>query len=156
VEGLSQSTLAVCFDPLLPSVQRLLARRADYQEAELSIVPAAHDGLAQPPTESVQRKGAQWEEVIQRARCSRPAVDPDWWFPLSDLSVVARREAAAAIAICRLCPVRIQCLELSIRHWDVGRHGIWGGLLAVERAELRRLFLADDGQSSKWRPDIAS
>jgi hypothetical protein len=34
----------------------------------------------------------------------------------------ARGEAAAAIAICQACPVRGQCLALSLRHWDIGQH----------------------------------
>jgi hypothetical protein len=50
----------------------------------------------------------------------------------------ARREAAAALAVCTTCPVRDQCLALSRRHWDIGKHGIWGGLVAVDRAQLRR------------------
>jgi hypothetical protein len=50
----------------------------------------------------------------------------------------ARREAAAAIAICRACPVWAQCLELSLRHWDAGQYGVWGGLVPAERAALRR------------------
>src|SRR5216683_4742939 len=29
-------------------------------------------------------------------------------------------------------------LALSLRHWDIGQHGVWGGLVAAERAALRR------------------
>ena len=42
-----------------------------------------------------------------------------------------------AIAVCTACPVRGQCLALSLRYWDIGQHGIWGGLVAAERAEIR-------------------
>jgi hypothetical protein len=49
----------------------------------------------------------------------------------------ARQEAAAAIAVCTNCLVRGECLVLSLRHWDVGQHGVWGGLVAAERARLR-------------------
>jgi|SRR6187397_302154 hypothetical protein len=49
----------------------------------------------------------------------------------------ARLEAAAAIAICATCPVRGHCLTLSLRHWDIGQHGVWGGLIAADRALLR-------------------
>jgi hypothetical protein len=54
----------------------------------------------------------------------------------------ARREAAGAIAICTACPVRGACLELSPRHWTIGQHGVWGGLVAADRAALRRRWLA--------------
>jgi hypothetical protein len=42
-----------------------------------------------------------------------------------------------AIAICATCPVRGHCLTLSLRHWDIGQHGVWGGLIAADRALLR-------------------
>jgi hypothetical protein len=64
------------------------------------------------------------------------------WFPVSPGAQQARQEAAAAIAICKDCPVRSQCLALSLRHWDVGQHGVWGGMVAAERASLRRQMLA--------------
>jgi Transcription factor WhiB len=54
----------------------------------------------------------------------------------------ARHEAAAAIAVCASCPVRAHCLALSLRHWDIGQHGIWGGLVAAERAAVRRPLCA--------------
>jgi hypothetical protein len=34
------------------------------------------------------------------------------------------------------------CLELSLRHWNVGQHGVWGGLVATDRAYLRRRWPA--------------
>ena len=58
----------------------------------------------------------------------------------------ARLEAAAAIAICATCPVRGHCLTLSLRHWDIAQHGIWGGLIAADRARLRRRLPADHSQ----------
>jgi hypothetical protein len=50
----------------------------------------------------------------------------------------ARQEAAAAIAVCTTCLVRAECLALSLRHRDIGQHGVWGGLVAAERAALPR------------------
>jgi hypothetical protein len=38
--------------------------------------------------------------------------------------------------------VRDACLELSLRRWTIGQHGVWGGLVAAERAALRRRWLA--------------
>lgn len=43
------------------------------------------------------------------------------------------RQTATARAICRGCPVRVQCLDyaLSRRIWN----GMWGGLTAEERRD---------------------
>jgi hypothetical protein len=80
---------------------------------------------------------ALWALVIRHARCSDSGLDPDQWFPVSADTGRARQEAAAAIAICATCPVRGHCLTLSLRHWDIGQHGVWGGLIAADRARLR-------------------
>jgi hypothetical protein len=78
-----------------------------------------------------------WARVIRHARCAEGSLDPDQWFPVSAEAGKARQEAAAAMAICAACLVRAQCLALSLRHWDMGQHGVWGGLVAAERAALR-------------------
>jgi len=80
---------------------------------------------------------ALWARVAESARCADGLLDPDEWFPVSVPAGVARREAAAAIAVCAVCLVRGECLSLSLRHWDIGRHGVWGGLVAADRAQLR-------------------
>jgi len=85
---------------------------------------------------------AWWARVAGQARCADSGLDPDQWYPVSTGPARARHEAAAAIAVCTSCPVRAQCLELSLRHWDTGQHGIWGGLVAGDRAHLRRRRLA--------------
>ena len=85
---------------------------------------------------------ALWDRVIRHARCADGSHDPDQWFPVSMEIEKARHEAAAAIAVCNSCPVRAQCLALSLRNWDIGQHGVWGGLVAAERAVLRRLMRA--------------
>jgi hypothetical protein len=76
--------------------------------------------------------------VAGQARCADSGLDPDQWYPVSAGTSGARQEAAAAIAVCTSCPVRAHCLELSLRHWDIGQHGVWGGLVATDRAHLRR------------------
>jgi WhiB family transcriptional regulator, redox-sensing transcriptional regulator len=81
---------------------------------------------------------ALWARVARQARCADSGLDPDQWYPVSTEPAQARHEAAAAIAVCASCPVRAQCLELSLRHWDIGQHGIWGGLVVTDRAHLRR------------------
>jgi Transcription factor WhiB len=79
-----------------------------------------------------------WARVARHARCADGDLDPDQWFPVSTDADSARQEAAAAIAICTTCLVCGQCLALSLRYWDIGQHGVWGGLVGVERAALRR------------------
>ena len=78
------------------------------------------------------------EWVIRYARCADSNLDPDDWFPVSVEIDKARQEAAAAITVCTACVVRVQCLALSLRRWDIGQHGVWGGLVAAERMALRR------------------
>jgi len=71
------------------------------------------------------------------ARCAGPGVDPDAWYPVSTDPERARAQAGMALALCGQCIVRLECLEMSMRHWTtVGRHGIWGGMLDSERAVL--------------------
>ncbi len=86
-----------------------------------------------------------WARVVRQARCADSGLDPDQWYPVSIEPARARHEASAAIAVCSGCPVRAPCLELSLRHWDIGQHGVWGGLVAADRARLRRRLPADHG-----------
>ena len=73
------------------------------------------------------------------ASCAYSELDPDEWFPIAVGIVRARAEAARGLAVCAVCPIRAECLELSLRHWaSVGQHGIWGGLVKAERGLLRR------------------
>lgn len=78
-----------------------------------------------------------WAQIAEQALCARSGLDPDLWFPVSPVPDRARHEAGRAIAICMACLVRHQCLRISLKYWDVGQHGIWGGLVAAERAALR-------------------
>src|ERR1700729_4210002 len=80
---------------------------------------------------------ARWDLVARYARCADGGLDPDEWFPVSADAGMARQQAAAAIAVCAACPVRGQCLALSLRYWSIGQHGVWGGLVAADRARLR-------------------
>ena len=81
---------------------------------------------------------ASWARLNRYARCADSSLDADQWFPVSTNAESARLEGADAIAVCRACPVRRLCLVLSMSHWDIGQYGIWGGLVAAERASLRR------------------
>jgi hypothetical protein len=88
--------------------------------------------------------------VARYARCADSGLDPDAWFPASVEPGRARLEAAAAIAVCAGCLVRGQCLELSLRHWEIGQHGVWGGLIAADRTRLRARVPA--GRAAGSRP----
>jgi len=105
-----------------------------------------NDATSRPFTDQ-----ASWAQLIRHARCAGGDLDPDQWFPLSAEAGKARQEAAAAIAICTACLVRGQCLALSLRHWDIGQHGVWGGLVPADRAQIRYRTDADTG----WRSWIA-
>jgi hypothetical protein len=77
------------------------------------------------------------------ARCAGSALDPDEWYPIASKPAQARVEAARALAVCAVCPVRAECLELSMRLWCAGgEHGIWGGLVEADRAGARTGWLA--------------
>jgi len=81
--------------------------------------------------------------VYRLARCASSRVDPDAWFPVTWDVAKARDQAAHAIAVCARCPVRPDCLELSLRHaLGIGSHGVWGGLVEEERRAIRRAWLA--------------
>src|ERR1700746_655101 len=95
-------------------------------------------GRPYPPAGIPVPDGALWARVIRHARCTGSSLDPDQWFPVSAEIDKARREAAAAITVCTTCLVRAECLVLSLRHWDIGQRGVWGGLVAAERAALPR------------------
>jgi Transcription factor WhiB len=93
--------------------------------------------MAQPQMPGRFTDPALWALIIRHAQCSDGRLDPDQWFPVSADPGRARQEAAAAIAVCTTCPVRGHCLTLSLQHWDIGQHGVWGGLIAADRARLR-------------------
>jgi WhiB family transcriptional regulator, redox-sensing transcriptional regulator len=80
----------------------------------------------------------------RQAHCAGGSIDPDEWFPVTAESAqTALSLASRALALCAGCPVRAECLELSLRQWHgAGRYGIWGGTLERERRALRRRWLA--------------
>ena len=116
--GLSRTPAPADYGPAAPAVDRASA------------------GQPYPPVAIPFTDRALWVRVIRHARCTGSSLDPDEWFPVSAEIGKARREAAAAIAVCITCLVRAECLALSLRHPDIGQHGVWGGLVAAERAAL--------------------
>jgi WhiB family transcriptional regulator, redox-sensing transcriptional regulator len=91
---------------------------------------------AEPADETVDELSATVMSPL--ARCANSALDPDEWYPIATKPAQARAEAARALAVCAVCPVRAECLELSMRRWDTGgEHGIWGGLVEADRTAVR-------------------
>ncbi|HZJ47633.1 MAG TPA: WhiB family transcriptional regulator [Acidimicrobiia bacterium] len=71
---------------------------------------------------------SELEDWRSEAACA--GTDPDVFFPGEDAS------AARAKIVCAGCPVREKCLLYSIEFRMTS--GIWGGMSAAERRELRR------------------
>lgn len=72
---------------------------------------------------------AEW---IENALC-RTHPEPDLWYPDNP---GRSNEHFRAIAICRTCPVRENCLEHALSNDE--RTGIWGGYGERRRRKLRR------------------
>ena len=115
-------------------------------------VDRATGGPPYPPVAIPFTDRALWVRIIRHARCTDSGLDPDQWFPVSVEIGKARQEAAAAITVCTTCLVRAECLALSLRHWDIGQHGVWGGLVAAERAALPRRWHATVLRPSRRAP----
>lgn len=101
--------------------------------------------LHQPDADPADRTtdGLTGRVMSPLAACVDNAVGTDEWFPVATRPEGARAEGARALAVCAGCPVRAECLELSLRIWHSGgEHGIWGGLVEADRAEARRDWLA--------------
>ena len=69
----------------------------------------------------------QWR---QYARCL--GADPEIFHPASE----SDEAAAAAKAICMVCPVREPCLEYAVTARE--KQGVWGGLTERERRRVVR------------------
>ncbi|MFI9248303.1 WhiB family transcriptional regulator [Streptomyces sp. NPDC053086] len=61
--------------------------------------------------------------------------DPEIFFPLADLTAPGA-EASLARAICRRCPVIIDCRTWALAHGE--DDGIWGATTAAQRRAIRR------------------
>lgn len=68
---------------------------------------------------------ADWHH---RAACA--GYEPELWWADTD----SPRAQAAAVDICRACPVRQECLRHALALPE--REGIWGGLLPYQRKRL--------------------
>lgn len=80
----------------------------------------------------MQKDDKTWRE---HAACR--GTDPHLWFPADaarTASVLEQRRVADAKAVCRDCPVQLECLDYALERtiW----HGVWGGLTEQERRAL--------------------
>src|SRR5436309_1178268 len=81
---------------------------------------------------SVDPPGAPRRETIGREWMDRAAcrgLEPELFFPDDGA------DPAEAIAVCRCCMVRRECLEYAQQHREP--YGIWGGLTPRQRAARR-------------------
>ena len=72
------------------------------------------------------------------AACRSPEVNPDWWFAdfFGTRPEGLGQEQKLAVKICKTCPHALECLR-----WAMDRpedYGIWGGVTAKGRANMRR------------------
>lgn len=67
------------------------------------------------------------------AKCR--GIDPDLFFPQSG----GGPQQKAAQAVCKECPVKMECLEYALDHGE--EFGIWGGLTSKARKRLLREHL---------------
>jgi WhiB family redox-sensing transcriptional regulator len=126
----------------------MITAYAPWERTESVTTAFRTDPGTQPAAVPAETPGAMTErELVARlrsplARCAGSSLDPDEWFPIAVDVQKARAQAAAAIAVCDSCPVRGACLELALRQGqDVGRYGVWGGLVEGERQAVRRKWL---------------
>jgi WhiB family transcriptional regulator, redox-sensing transcriptional regulator len=78
--------------------------------------------------------------VDWRFRAACRAEEPELFFPVGT-SGPALVQTALAKAVCRRCPVMIQCRTWAMRTGQAS--GVWGGLSADERRAIRMRDRAD-------------
>lgn len=70
----------------------------------------------------------------EQGQCFQQA-DPELFFPAGEKGQLNLLQIERAKAFCRRCDMAERCLAWALAHED---HGIWGGLSADERRELKR------------------
>jgi hypothetical protein len=87
---------------------------------------------------------AELELIVHAAQrpCAVPDADPEDWFPAEPgpgyQPRVRAQYEARALALCRGCPVAVQCLELALlREGPARGHGISGGTAPWQRQAIK-------------------
>ncbi len=88
---------------------------------------------------------------IERSRCI--GEDPELFFPIGTTGP-AIEQAAKAIEICNLCPVRAECLEWALDTCQDA--GVWGGLGEEDRREIRRARRREAAAASSGATPVAA
>jgi hypothetical protein len=99
---------------------------------------ADHHPVTAPPA-------AELERIVHAATqrpCAARGANPEDWFPAepgSGYRPKARaRYEARAVALCRGCPVAVECLELAmLREGPARGHGIAGGTAPWQRQAVK-------------------
>ena len=82
-----------------------------------------------------RKRPPEWDSGDWRQCAACRHSDPNLFFPIGDTGP-AVEHAEAAKAVCRQCPVRVDCLEYALTsNQDTG---VWGGATEEERRKLRR------------------
>jgi WhiB family transcriptional regulator, redox-sensing transcriptional regulator len=81
------------------------------------------------------------DEISWKAQGRCVGADPELFFPVRGGPVEPAR------AMCRMCPVREECLDYALRNSE--RFGIWGGKSERERRRIRR------SMERQRRPQVA-
>lgn len=87
--------------------------------------------------------------------------NPDLWFsdsiksdkqgrPTKDTVVTAVRNSRQALAICKVCPVKDECLAEGMLPENID-YGIWGGTLSGERLLLAGVAINNDTRRANVR-----
>lgn len=76
-------------------------------------------------------KDPEWWTTADHGR--RVQLSNERWDQLEDIS----KDNIRALALCRVCPVRAQCLDFALNDKHAREHGIWGGTYPYEREGMR-------------------
>ena len=88
-----------------------------------------------------------WADGTWADRANCRGIDVDLFF------AVEEAEQERALALCRTCPVRAECLEHAVRHQEM--YGIWGGMLENDRRRLIRDVRRRDRETRRNSTDAA-
>lgn len=80
-----------------------------------------------------------WDDSDWRDAAACRHADPDLFFPAGTTGD-AVEDTAAAIALCRRCPVREECLEFAMVTNQ--RYGVWGATSEEDRRRMRSAWVA--------------
>ena len=101
--------------------------------------PLAEWGVLMSWSIERSRSDGQGTEMSWRDRARCRAEDPELFFPVGS-SGPALAQLEDAKAVCRRCPVAVECLAWALATGQTA--GVWGGLSEDERRELRRTIAA--------------